>query len=430
MKTATSTDGATTGAPGRSGWRHAAYLLASGSSQAAVAFASNLVLARHIAPEGFGDFALTLATLTLVYAFASLRPGALVIREGRRCGPERRAFLWNACLQESLFLGAASAVVLFVSGASAFAWSLWLSVWLAHFVAQARGFLERDQAYGALSLVESGTHVAAHGAAVVAALLGAGIWALPLREVLLGATRIGALALAGGLPRDRFAWLAPRDWRALAKDAKDLWSDGLLESLHARTIVLVAGWIGGVRGAGLFFQANRLAQVPHQFLQPVAGRLSFNWFARADSAAERDAQRRRLLLFLAAPLVAATAGCLFLADPLVPWLLGERWSEAAPLLASLALVAGGTSLLALAKMELLATSRLRALLGLRVAQFAGLAAVPLLLWFAPELGVRALGVGLGAGIVLALAVARIARRGRTGRARSEEPTGAGARRAA
>ncbi|WP_419185838.1 oligosaccharide flippase family protein [Rohdeia mirabilis] len=390
-------------------WKHAGYLLASGWTQAAVAFGSNLILVRHIAPEGFGRFALTLASLTLVYAFASLRPGALVIREGRSQTAERRAFLWNACVQEAAILGLVSAALLAAQGADAFGWSMWAVVWLAHFAAQSRGFLERQQAYGSLSVIESGSHLVAHGAAIAAVLWGAGIWALPLREVLLAGLRIGALGAIGGLPSERMRLVRPREWRALARDAKDLWSDGLLEGLHTRIVVLAAGWIAGVRGAGLFFQAQRLSQVPHQFLQPVAGRLAFNWFARAESDGERALQRKRLLLLLAGPLLLAAAGCLLLAEPVVPWLLGAEWAEAAPLLASLCGVAGGMSLLALVKMELLATGRFRALLMLRLAQFAGLAtAVPLLaIW--PELGVRALGIALSVGIAAGVVAGRRAR---------------------
>lgn len=386
--------------------RHAAYLLASGSTQAAVAFASNLVLVRHIAPEGFGHFALTLASLTLVYAFGSLRPGQLVIRESNTDAGERRAFLWSACVNETVLLAAASAAALALYGADAFGWALWLGVVLAHFASQARGFLERRQAYGSLSMIESGSHLIAHGAAIAAVLHGAGIWALALREVLLAGLQIGALAAVGGLPGDRVRVVRPREWRGLARDAKDLWTDGLLESLFARAVILIAGAVAGVRGAGLFFQARRLAQVPHQFLQPVAGRLAFNRFARADDDDERARQRRTMVLLLLPPLALAAAGCVFLAEPVVPWLLGEDWTDAAPLLASLAGVAGGTSLLAMTKMELLATRRFKQLLALRVAQFAGLATIPLLLWWRPDLGVESIGIGLGVGIALALVVAR------------------------
>jgi O-antigen/teichoic acid export membrane protein len=138
-------------------------------------------------------------------------------------------------------------------------------------------------------------------------------------------------------------------------------------------------------------------------------RLAFNWFARAGSDDERVAQRKRLMLLLAGPLLLAAAGCLLLAEPVVPWLLGAEWAEAAPLVASLAGVAGGMSLLALVKMELLATGRFRALLMLRLAQFAGLAtALPLLVVW-PALGVRALGIALGVGIAAGVLAGRRAR---------------------
>lgn len=390
-------------------WRDAAWLVLSSSTQAGVAFASNLVLVRFVAPEGFGRFALALASLSLVYAFCSLRPGQLAIREQAAAHGERRVLLWSACLQESLVLALCAAAVLAASGAAAFDWVLWFAVALGHFASQARGFMERAGHFRALSLTEGGAHLVAHGAAVAAACLGAGLWSLALREVLLAALQLGALHALGGLPRERPRLLGWRETRDLARSARDLWSDGVLECLHARLVVLAAGWIGGVRGAGLFFQAQRLAQVPHQFLQPIAGRLAFTWFARAADDGEVLARRRRLLAVLALPLLLATVGALLGAGEVVPLVLGADWSEAAPLLASLAGVAGGMSLLALVNMELLARSRFRGLLAMRLAQYAGLLLAPVLLLVAPDLGLEALGLALGAGLALGVVVGLRAR---------------------
>lgn len=394
--------GAQDAAHGGLPWRSAAWLFVSSSTQAAVAFASNLVLVRFVAPEGFGRFALALATLSLVFAFGSLRPGQIAIRDQYSLTDERRALLWNACWQEALYLTAGAALVLAFSAPAAFDWALLAAVGLAHFGSQARGFLERSGAYRALSLIEGGAHLLAHGAAVTAAFLGAGLWSLVVREVLLAVVQIAALASTGGLPRTKLALLAPRQWRTLAREAKDLWSDGVLESLHARLVVLAAGWIGGARGAGLFFQAQRLALVPHQFLQPIAGRLAFYWFARAEDQAQVLARRRTLLAWLSTPLLVSVAGCIAFADRVVPLVLGESWHAAAPLLASLAGVAGGTSLLAVVNMELLARRRFDALLAMRVAQYAGLLAAPLLLLALPQLGLEALGLALGVGCATAV----------------------------
>jgi O-antigen/teichoic acid export membrane protein len=394
-------------------WRSAAWLFVSSSTQAGVAFASNLVLVRFVAPEGFGRFALALATLSLVFAFGSLRPGQLAIRDQYSLTPERRAFLWNACWQEALYLSAGAALVLACCAPAAFDWALLAAVGLGHFGSQARGFLERSGAYRALSLIEGGAHLLAHCAAVGAALLGAGLWALVVREVLLALVQIVALASTGGLPRAKVALLVPRQWRALAREAKDLWSDGVLESLHARLVVLAAGWIGGVRGAGLFFQAQRLALVPHQFLQPIAGRLAFSWFARATDESEVVQRRATLLTWLCVPLLVSVGVCLAFSGDIVPLVLGESWAASAPLLASLAGVAGGTSLLAVVNMELLARRRFDALLAMRVAQYAGLVAAPVLLFALPQLGLEALGLALGlgcaAGVVTGLRVRSRAR---------------------
>ena len=48
--------------------------------QVAIAFGTNIVLVRYIAPEGFGRFAITLATASLILSLVSIRVNSLIIR--------------------------------------------------------------------------------------------------------------------------------------------------------------------------------------------------------------------------------------------------------------------------------------------------------------------------------------------------------------
>ncbi|QDU67146.1 lipopolysaccharide biosynthesis protein [Engelhardtia mirabilis] len=410
----------TTGLPTRrDAVRQAGWMLSGGVVQSGVAFGANLILVRHISPEGFGRFALLMASVSLVLAVLSLRTGLLVIREGARgagaIAPERRDLFVNALYQETIFCGLLALGWTLVAGQLDLAAGVLLAaLLLAHLLSNLKAFHERQMAYRSLSVLESGSQLAGHGVAVALALLGAGAAALYARELALALVGLIGLASLRALPTVRWRWLRPRDWAGLAHEAKDVWLDGALEGGFARVLVLAAGAIGGPAGAGLFFQAHRLATVPHQLLAPLAGRLAYNWFSRAETEAARRTGRRRLMLTLAGPLLAAGVATWFLADSLVPWLLGERWADAAPLLATMVGCIVGTSLFATAKMYVLATRRARILVIARVAQFLGLGLGLGLVLLAPGLGVRAVGIGLSLafafGLVTALAGLRAAER--------------------
>jgi O-antigen/teichoic acid export membrane protein len=79
-----------------------------------------------------------------------------------------------------------------------------------------------------------------------------------------------------------------------------------------------------------------LAIVPNQLLAPFVSRVMVNWFSRLGSNAER---RRILVLVLGALgflLTVAAVLIALLADPIVPFLFGPAWAEAADVLAAMA----------------------------------------------------------------------------------------------
>jgi O-antigen/teichoic acid export membrane protein len=389
--------------------RHAAWLVSGGLVQSLVAFGANLVLVRHVAPEGFGRFALQLASVGLVLSILSLRGGTLVIRaraEGATLDDERRDTYANAICQETLWAGLLALGIMLATGpVDPLGLALIGAVLVQHLQTNLKAFRERSMAYRQLSLLETGSHFSGHGLSVLLVLTGAGVSALYAREAVIALVGLGGLHALGALPRFRWRWLGPSDWRRLWQEARDVWLDGALESGLARVLVLAAGFAGGERGAGLFFQARRLAMVPHQFLAPVAGRLALNRFARSQDVEERARGRRRLALWLCPPLLVAAVMTVFLADPIVPWLLGENWQDTTGLLVALVGVVVGTSLLASLKMYLYAVRGWRLMLGARLLQFGALA-IGLAIGstsVAPENAV--LGVAWGVSIGFALAVA-------------------------
>lgn len=384
-----------------------AWMLTSGVLQSAVAFGSNLVLVRYLAPADFGSFALTLASIGLLFGLLHLRTGLLVIRdEAERFDQDRKQLLWSTCVLETVLLSAAATGWLALVGKL----TLWAGVLIAatalqHLSNNGRSFVERDEAYHRLAPIEGIAHLLAHAGAACMAITGAGVAALYLRELFLAVCLGVALWFLGALRPAKLRFVRPAELAAIAREAKDLILDGALESTYARAQVLFAGMVGGPVGAGLYFQAHRLAVVPHQILQPVAGRLAFNWLSRAKDADERRRVRNRILSRLAIPLGLAAAGTLFLAGPVIPWLFGPRWAPAAPVLQALVGVVLGSSVFAVYKMQMLAEGRGASLLMSRTLHLGALAiGASFAFWSSDPIRFLALWTSVGHGAAIACAL--------------------------
>ncbi|MBI3445980.1 MAG: oligosaccharide flippase family protein, partial [Magnetospirillum sp.] len=135
--------------------------------------------------------------------------------------------------------------------------------------------------------MDTGAQLLGHGLAVSLVLTGAGVMALPLRELAVVLIRIALLAWIGAVRFGGWRWVTVEEWRALFRETRDVWFDGVIEGGFARLVVLASGWAGGAHGAGIFSQAMRLALVPHQFLSPVVSRLYANLFSRLSDEIER-----------------------------------------------------------------------------------------------------------------------------------------------
>ncbi len=354
----------------------AAALMGSTALQAVTAFAANLVLVRFIAPAEFGRYALAMASIALFFAVCSLRINTLVIRsEDERLDRDTRVIYFSAIVQETLLVGLLSAGLLAATGRmTGLTTLLLIGLLLRHFGGNSRSFYERRMRYLGLAGVEGGSYLLAHGLSIALVFAGYGATALYLRELVLSVLILVGLFWLGGLPRYPVRWVRPREWLAIARQSRGLYADGVLSSSFRRLVVLLAGLFAGDVGAGYFFQALRLAGVPHQVLDPVVGRLSLNWFSReGDPRAQRRA-RNRMLLLAALPLGLAAAITLVFADVFVPWLFGEQWRPVVSVLIGLSGYLVLASLLETLKMYCMATHRMRILLIGRVAQYAGLLA--------------------------------------------------------
>lgn len=378
-------------------------MLTSGVARAAIAFGANLVLVRFIDPSGFGTFALRHAAISLVLTVLSLRVGVIVIRlQESEFSAADRGLYWSVTLHETVLAGILAAGWLLATGDLTQGTGILLvGILLQHISTNVIAFYERKQPYRRIATLESISQLTAHAIAIGLVLTGAGAFALYLRELALPLLTGSALVALGAVPRERPRLLRFAEWRSVARQARGLWLEGMLEGAFARVTVLLAGAVGGASGAGLLFQARRLAVVPQQLLSPVTSRLALNWFSRERGASARRRSALRLLGLLTPPLILATGLSIAFATPVVPVLFGERWNDAAGLLVAMSGIVLFYAPFAIVKNLLLAERRTRYVIAARFAQFAGLGLPLAGALFGRAIGIEQVAIGLSVAFLLA-----------------------------
>ena len=373
----------------------AATLLVGQVVQVIIAFAANLVLVRYIAPEGFGRFAITLATASLIVSLLSIRVNSLIIRvpDGELTRHLEERYFSYLTIETLVALIAGLVWVALAGNAGSLEFSLVVLVCVQHWIHQNKSFFERGMPYVRLGLIETGCSVFANLATVCAVFAGAGVVALYIREFILTVTLFVSLAVMGGLTWRRLRWLSRTEWSDIIREGRGIWLDGVLEGSYQRIAILLAGLVGGDRGAGFFFQAQRLAILPNQLLSPLVGRLAVNLFGRENRPERRKQLRNRQLAMLVPILVLATVLTVLFAVPTVAWVFGATWIKSADLLVAFAGVIMFTSLFEVLKSYCFITQSMRTLLLGRVAQYLMLGALPILV-----------GVGLVGDQTMALAL--------------------------
>lgn len=356
---------------GRAFVRNGALLMGSSLVQSLAGFASQLIMMRLLVPADFGGFALILASIGLVQVIFSPRLGTLAILARDDEYTEDFRYRLNSAMAIEAVLSLALILVWQAAiGISSFwVFPLALTLALGHWVNSVMCFYEREMSYRHIAAIETGSQVTGHAIAVALVLAGAGVASLYLREAVVVVFRLGLLLRIGAIPRWPLRWVTLADWRVILRGTRVPWLDGIVDGGFQRLTVLAVGSLCGVHDAGLFVQAQRLAMVPHQLLSPVVVRLAGNLFSRIEGhGALRTLERVALLLSL--PLLAGAAGAWAFGDPVVPWLFGQGWQEAGPVLSAMAGVVIGFTLFELCRSYCLAQRRNTLLLAGRVAQYA------------------------------------------------------------
>ncbi len=371
------------------------FLLSGQAFQAFVGFGANLILVRYLYPEEFGRFALMLATIGIVFSFFSLNMRTIIVRTPAiNYTEELKKIYFSITVYETIFAFFLISGWLFIYGFE----SLWeifliLAMALRHIVNTNLGFFERTMPFKKLAVIETFSAVFAHVLSIIFVFWGMGKELLYAREIivsvasLLGFWLIGALKVKSILP----FWAIP--WSKFVKEARGLWLDTILENSFNRISIILIHLLLGDRMTGYFFQAQRLAGVPLQLLNPLVTRVAGIWFGRTEDRTKRRSGRNILLFYLAVPLIFLGIICYMKGEIIIPFLFGENWLRSGQILRLMAGVVIFHCLFEVLKSYCWQARQMRWFLIGRVAQYLG-CGIPLFWFWTGDLaGEMALALG-------------------------------------
>ncbi|HKE95137.1 MAG TPA: oligosaccharide flippase family protein, partial [Povalibacter sp.] len=232
-----------------------------------------VVLARLVAPEEFGKFALA-APLFLVLSAVNDGGLSTATVTGRRYNRRLASSLWWT----QVAMGVAMAAVMVLSSPLLVAMfrvpdllgvgaGLAISLLIESWGLQSRANLRRDMRIGALALVEIGGLVLGVISALVASHWTHGVALVVLAQIVnaIGRTVIG-IALAPLRPR---GFTVSDEYRTALRTGWNVVGSDLLNIMRAQCPTLVIGFFLVLNEVGLFSRANQLLNVPLTLLAPA-----------------------------------------------------------------------------------------------------------------------------------------------------------------
>jgi teichuronic acid exporter len=331
----------------------ALWVLAEQWSTKVVSLVLFAVLARLLHPEDFGLVALATAFIAILQVFVNSGFAKALIQKKELAPKDGSTAFWTslaiAAIAYGILLLAAPilAELLHQPGLHLVLVVLGASLPLSALSRVPAALLAREFAFRSLSLR---TMVATLTGAVFAlplALLGCGVWALVAQA--LAETAIAVVVLWSSTtwrPAFTFSFASLRS----------LWGTGisllgieLLDTLQAQIDKIVIGALFSTTELGIYSLAQRIGVMLQELVSSVITRVSLTTFSRAQDDLSRVARIFRQLTFVTAslsfPVFAIVA---VLSDQIVPFLFGEGWDAAIPLVW---IMAGGWAFAAVAMFD-------------------------------------------------------------------------------
>jgi PST family polysaccharide transporter len=318
--------------------RSGALAMGARGTQILLNFGAVVVLARILRPEDFGVLALVLPITILFNTIANGGLQNAVMHEESLDHAKASALFWFAAavnlgltllfvlagpLLSKLYADPRATGVALVWGPALF---------VATLSAIHEALLKRQLRFRGILLINVAGIVVGIAVAIVAALLGAGYWALLLQFVVADVFRAVAVwGLCGWRPSFRFARDALNGAGPVRRYWRDLAGFRFLNWLAQHPDRILVGRVGGAAMLGFYDSGRRWAFYPFVELFMSLSDVAIASFSRVagDPARYRAAVRRGLLPVLALPLP-AIAFIFLEARDAVLLLLGDQWLAAVP----------------------------------------------------------------------------------------------------
>lgn len=306
--------------------------------------ASLLVLPRLLQPIDYGVYAMIDPLVSISALILNFGIGQALIQAPSLRRDQVSGLFWitvlAGCVAAALMLGASPLVSGFYNdpraGAVAAVASLFLTMTGLTNVHEA--LLNRQMKFGWVAMIGALGMALGFAASLIAALLGAGYWALVLGfGVQQLVSLLGVWLGVGWIPRE-----AP-SFRGLFHfykfGAAIMVAEGATVMAREADSVLIGRYVGGAP-LGFYDRGNKLAIIPIQRINTLLQQLLLPILSRLNEDGERYRYAylrviRQLMLFLTPGVVAVGAT----APVLVPFVLGAQWAPAAPIFAWLTLAA-------------------------------------------------------------------------------------------
>ncbi len=323
-----------TGALGARAVRGGAATFVSQGFRLVLQITGTVVLARLLAPEDYGLFAIVLAVVSFLTLFKEAGFASATVQSAEVDHRQASALFWiglAVTIGLAVLTAASAPLVAWVYGEPRLVWmmcTLACGFIFAGLGIQHRALLRRQMRFGALAIIDAASFAAATLVAIACALLGARYWSLILLHLVWS---IGA-ALG--------AWIAC-DWRPgfmlrVRGVGKLLSFGGHLTGLEVVTHLsrnidsLLLGWWWGARALGFYDKASQLSILPTLHLSAPVGSVAFPVLSRLHEDARRFRSYFEKCLLLTLAFSMPFVVLLFVtSERIIPFVFGAQWAASA-----------------------------------------------------------------------------------------------------
>lgn len=301
------------------------YLTSGSFFQIIFGFCSNILLVRFLEPEHFGTYAVIFAGLSLISSIISLRIPIHIIKAKEISANQLSELYFLTLLEICLFVVAGSLISFIFDFNLSYLIIAILSLCISMLFSFQKALVERKMKYKLLVSIETVATLISHSIAIYLAYYEFGVLSLLFRELMFAGIGIMILFYFGFFVRPPLPKIKTISFRHYFQSIGFIYIDQSFEQLLTRFRIILIEFISGPAGTGIFFQAERLATVPHQLMQSIVGRFALNYFSSIN-----DYNRKFAFFYMLLACFFFGAIILFFAslyiNPLVLFLYGPQWS--------------------------------------------------------------------------------------------------------